>query len=82
VSALADLLPGWDAVAEPVIIRIPADQRVWRFGDTFSIWENGDWWRSRVGSRRAWSTRWGAEDSLALHYLNEDEWRDDDRQTP
>jgi hypothetical protein len=75
MSAVAlDELPGWEDDGTPVIVRVPADQRVWRFGDVYSIWQNGDFWRNSLGSRRAWSTSYGAQDSIALYGLNDAEW--------
>jgi hypothetical protein len=40
------------------------NSRCWWRGHTWSVWENGDWWRTKDGRRRAWSWRDNAE--LAL----------------
>ena len=82
MSAVAlDHLPGFNSDdTEPRIVLIPASRfwsdRPFRVADVYSIWQRGDWWRNRLGSRRAWSTEGGAEDSITLYDLNIDEWVD------
>ena len=37
------------------IVEFPYDRKVWRFGKTYSIRENGEFWLTSNGSRRSWS---------------------------
>ena len=39
----------------PTIVKFPRDHKLWRFGNTYSIFENGEFWKKTNGSRRAWS---------------------------
>ena len=43
------------------IVEFPYDRSVNRFGPTYSIRENGEFWKTSNGSRRAWSTYETAE---------------------
>ena len=40
----------------PTIVELPRDTSINRFSPTYSVWENGDFWRTKVGSRKAYSS--------------------------
>jgi len=50
--------------AKAQVIEFPYDRSVNRFGPTFSIREDGQYWKTVNGSRRAWSSREAAEEAL------------------
>tara|TARA_R110002020_G_scaffold27264_4_gene87937 strand:- start:21 stop:287 length:267 start_codon:yes stop_codon:yes gene_type:complete len=48
----------------PEIVEFPYDRSVNRFGKTYSIREDGEFWLTSNGSRRAWSSWEAANDAL------------------
>ena len=46
------------------IVEFPYDRSLNRFGPTFSIRQNGEFWESSEGSRRAWSSRHAAVEAI------------------
>ena len=46
------------------VVEFEADRRVNRFVPTYSVRENGEYWLSKNGTRRAWSTRDAAEEAM------------------
>lgn len=53
-------------VRGPVVIEIPPAPMSRKYRKTYSIWEDGDWWRTENNSRRAWSSLRAAEDAIHL----------------
>jgi hypothetical protein len=50
----------------PEVIRFPPNHYINRFGPTFSVIEGGEYWKASNGRRRAWSTKYAAEEALRL----------------
>ena len=47
------------------VVKFPYDEKVRRFGETYSVKQNGECWMSANGGRRrAWSTREAAEEAV------------------
>ena len=46
------------------VVEFEVDRRINRFVPTYSVRENGEYWLSKNGTRRAWSTREAAEEAM------------------
>ena len=51
------------------IVKFESNPAGRRFGDTFSVKEDGEFWKTSNGSRRAWSTEKACRDAVKVNLL-------------